>query len=244
MASYAFIGKGSLYVESNGGGLFPVGNCSKLSINFSDDKKELIDYENAGGGVADVVSFVKSVMMTMSIFQWTPSNIALAIRGTSSVYVGGAVTAEAHTVNALGEMIPFKHIPDLTKTITVKKGATTFVKGTDYNLIRAGIVTLAGGTLAAADAITIDYTGLADNVVQALITSSDSYRVFFDGLNDAQSGRPVQVEAFNLRFTPPKNLELIGDSFADIQLEAEILKDSTKIGTGLSQYFTVKLANG
>jgi hypothetical protein len=46
----------------------------------------------------------------------------------------------------------------------------------------------------------------------------------------------MPVELFRAKFSPAAALSLIGDEFAELQVEAAVLKDDTKAGVGVSQY--------
>ena len=79
----AFIGKGSIYLEEIGGnmGLLPFGNRPELTLAFAEDKKEMKDSEDAGGGVVASVSRIASVTGSISALSISKENIALALRG-------------------------------------------------------------------------------------------------------------------------------------------------------------------
>lgn len=86
----SYIGKGSVSV----GGI-AIGNCSKLTMSIEEEVKELMDYEEPGGGVLDSVSRIKSVKMTMECSNFSASNLALATRGEATAGVVQALTESA-----------------------------------------------------------------------------------------------------------------------------------------------------
>lgn len=298
MSDYSYIGKGTIYMETGSGGLVAVGNCSKLTLTTEEEKKELPDYQNAGGGIDSSVSRIKSVAMAFTAHDISPANLAIATRGAIDVYAGGTVTNEAQSSIVVGGLIVLDHIPDPDAAMTVTHGETSVWAGetavvlgqkiidtghlykvtvagttgtveptwptdgstvgdgtatwidlgvvaltenTDYSRVGAGIIVI-GGKLATGDqGVTVSYTGLADNTVQALSESGLEYRMVFDGLNEAQSGRRVIVEAYRVK-PSPSGLELLGDEFAGLEITADVLKDTTITAAGKSQYFTAKLA--
>lgn len=120
-------------------------------------------------------------------------------------------------------------------------GTTSLTADVDFTRVRAGIIPL-GGKLSTGDAgIKASYTGLADSVVEGLVNSGLEVELFFDGLNEAQSGRAVQITAYKAK-PSPGNLDFIGDDYAGLQLTFELIKDTTKNGTSVSQYYKVKSA--
>lgn len=239
--NYTYIGKGTIYLGTATTGLLPIGNCSKLSITADEEKKELLDYESAGGGNLNSITRIKSVAASMTLHDLSPQNIAIATKGAVTAYTGGTITAEAHSGIIIGEMRPTAHIY-ADGTLVVKKGATTLVLNSDYTLTRAGFIPLAGGTnsLIAGDNLTVNYTAVQDDLIQALVDTGTSYRLYFDGLNEAGSGRSVLLDMYKVKFSP-SSIDFIGDDFAGLQISADIVKDTTKSGVGISQFFSVKL---
>lgn len=244
MSNYSFIGKGSLYFQSSSSGaLYPVGNVSKASITVEAETLQEEDYENEGGGIADSFSRIKAAKLALTLHHLDPVNLQLALFGsTPTVYAGGSVTDEAHNDVVLGSLIPLAHTPSASASLTVKKGATTYVENTDYLRKKSGLfIPATGSAILAGDDITVSYTGLADSTVQAMTGIPSDVRVFFDGMNESKSGRGVEVDMFKVKFSPAKAFDLIGKDFAVIDLEGDILRDDSKSGSGISKYFKVKL---
>ncbi len=90
--------------------------------------------------------------------------------------------------------------------------------------------------------VKVSYTKSAGDLIQTLVNSGDEYRVFFDGINKARAGKPLSVDMFRVKFSATKDLSLIGDDFASLPLTAELLKDDSRTGTGISQFCTISMA--
>lgn len=237
MAQYSYLGKGSLYIDG-----VAVGNVTSLELSIDEEKKENKDYENAGGGNLDVVSRISAVSGTMRTTNISPENLAIAMRGTATARTGATVTDEAHNDITCGKLLKLDRIPDPAQSMTVKKGVTTLVENTDYTRVRAGIIPIDSTNLSDLDDITVSYTALADNLIQALVSSAAEYNLVFDGLNEAKSGASVIVDAFKCKFSPAQAMPLIGDEFAELEMTFDVVKDTTKTGAGVSQYFTFEVA--
>lgn len=239
-AQHSYIGKGSVYVDGR-----PVGNCTSLSFSPEEETQTLQDYENPGGGALDEVSRITRVGISMTLSNFSPENLALALRGASTAQASvTAIADEAHTVSALGKLVKLDRIPNLGETLTVKEagvGGATFDAGVDYDVVGAGIIPKVGGTIAASDELLISYTPVASNLVQAMVASGQEFHFLFDGLNEAKSGKKVIVEAYKVKFSPTAALDLIGDEFGELVLEGALTKDSSKTGVGISQYFTANV---
>ena len=244
MSNYAYIGKGTIYLQASDGVARSIGNCSKLSFEVSEDKKELMDYETSGGGVADSVSRIKTVIMKVTAHQFSPENLAISLYGDTTASTAATVTDESHTNILAGDLIVFEHFPDLDEDIIVKVSGTpdvTLTEDTDYTITPVGVQLIADGGADDGDTLKVTYKSRAENLVKTFIEAAQEYIMKFVGLNEARSNNPVYVEVFRVKFSPTTGLDLIGDDFANLSLEAEILKDTTR-GTGLSQFFNVRIA--
>jgi len=240
----SYLGKGTIYVEEVGAnkGLLSLGNCSELNLAFNEDKKEQKDFEDAGGAVIDTVSRIDSVVASVTALNLSADNVALALRGIVNAVAGGAVSAEPQTAYDLA-FIPFDTLPDMDQSVTVNGsgGTPTYVAGTDYELKNGGIKIVAGSGIADATALEIDYTTAASYDVEGLAASGKEYRVVFDGLNEADSGKPVLVTCHRVKFNPTQALALISDEFADLPLSFDILKDTSIVGATKSKFVKIQV---
>jgi hypothetical protein len=242
MADYSYLGAGKVWLEDLSGtaGLIQAGNCSALTFGVSEDTKELKDFTQPGGGTYNEVRRISAVEMSSTMHDLSGPNIARAVYGANTTVASAAVTAEAHTVKALGSLITCDFLPT-TAAIVVKKGATTYVENTDYTREPSGIVPKVGGTMVAADAITFDYQKAAQDVVQALVNSGKEYRVVFDGLNEARSGKKTRIIAHRVKIGALASLGLIGEDYGAMECTGKLLKDTSITGAGISQYFKVEI---
>ena len=245
MAESSYIGKGTIYVGTQDGtdALVSIGNCSNLALSFEENSVELRDFTSAGGGLANSIRTISSVSAAMTLHDLTSANLAKVLRADTSAVTAGAVSDESHT-GYHGGLIKLNKLPDTsTIVVTSDPAGTTYVENTDYTVTRAGVIILSTGSIGDGDPLLISYTSKAGNLVQALTQSGLEFRMVFDGLNEAQSGKPVTIEVFRLKFGPAQNIGFIGEEFAGLELTADILQDASKSGAGISQYFTVELAD-
>jgi len=129
----SFIGKGKVYAGlRTGGPKFPIGNVAGLSFAISEDKKELLDYTSAGGGMKDTLARITSIEGTMSAHDFSPENLALVLRGEVDSVTTGSVSAEAHTAYTNG-FLALTNLPDTTATVTpIIAVSTAWVAETAY----------------------------------------------------------------------------------------------------------------
>lgn len=120
-------------------------------------------------------------------------------------------------------------------------GKTAPVAGTDYEVRGAGLFVQAGAVMAGGVPWAVSYTKAATDVVQALTTSGKEYELIFDGLNEARSGKRTRVTAFRVKPGALQSLALIGEEYGALEVTAEVLSDSSKVGAGVSKYFKVEI---
>ena len=220
--------KGSLYLKKSGGtSLLPAGESTKITLSHEIEEKTIPNMQNPGGGNYDSFKRAKAVKLAVQFRDMTSEVLEIAFGAKITAVTGGAVTDEAHNDIVLGSLIPTVKRQNTGLTMTVKKGATTYVEGADYQRVRAGIIPLASGTMVDGDDITISYTALATSRVDGLMHTSGEFYGVFDGINE-QSGKPAFGEMYRLVFGPAANVELVGDEFVGFDCEAECLADTAK----------------
>ena len=237
---YSYIGKGSVYIAEKGTTtpMRPIGNVDSLSLKATEEKKELKDNQNAGGGTANSLRRIQAVELSMSMRDFVGENIALAVLGSSAAVAGGSVLNEA-VVARVGGLTALDHIAPTAVTVTNVAGTVTYAAGTDYNVVAGGIFVPTGSTITDGTTIHVDYTWAAQTEIEALVSSGKDWVLRFSGLNEAQSGKAVVVDVHRARFGPIQDYALIGDDYAAMQIDGDALKDTTITSAGLSQYFKV-----
>ena len=243
----SYIGKGNVYLKLRGGntGFFHFGNCSALGVSFEEDKKQQKDYTKAGGGNTNSVSSISDVTGTLTALDLTADTLAPALRGAVTKIAGGTqVTDELlPATGTVGEFIPFPSIPDKGEVITLKDATddSDLVEGVDYELSDNGFVVLNATEITNAG-VKATYTKHAAEVLEALVEAGQEFCLYFDGLNEAQSGKAVNITIHRLKFSPISGLPFIGDEFAEAEMEFEILSDGAISGAGLSKFMKVAQA--
>lgn len=242
-AANAAIFKGTPYLSAYGANaLESLGNTSKLSYSVDLDEKELSDWQNPGGGVDTKLVRVKAAKLSLALRKVPVNNLALALGGEAASFNGGTVAAEEHVAPGIGMLIVLDFPQDMSKplTVEVKNAVVELDEGVDYQRVRAGIIPLAGGTIAKDDVLTFGYTKLSGHNIEGLINLNRDYFLVFDGVNEVDDS-PFLGKFYKVKFGPAKSVEFIGDDFVSLDLEGTIQMDDTKIGTGLSKYMTLRV---
>lgn len=219
------------------------GNTSKLALNFSEDVKTLKDYESASGGNADQNSRIEKVEIAMDAREFIPGNLARALWADTSVGNATPIANEAHVLNA-GAFIPTARMIDTSQPVTVKQSSGSVTIDADDYVVSAGGIYVAATltTVGATDgaACTIDYTPKASTNIEMLTQSAPEVSVFFDGTN-INTGKPMLIRAHRVKLGALSSLDLITEDFGTIAVAGEVLKDTTVVGAGLSQFAQIEM---
>jgi hypothetical protein len=240
---YPYLGSGKIYarVAGTATGRMELGNASKLELEVKEDKQKLKDYTKPGGGTYASVTRVDTVTLKMTLHDLNKTNVARAVFGSEAIVTGAAVLDEVVTAYK-DAMCPLAHPSPTTVVVTNTAGTTTYVEGADYEARPGGLFIPPASAITDGQSLKVDYSFATYNKVEALTTGAQTLELFFEGLNEANSGKPVLVDVWRAQLSPTKALSLLGDKFADLEVEAEVLKDSSKTGVGISQYFRARLA--
>ena len=240
---YPYLGSGKIYARIAGAAaaLLDLGNASKLELVAKDKKVTMQDFSKPGGGTYASVSRIESVTLNMTLNDLNKKNVAIALFGTEYAVTGAAVLDEVITAYK-GGLSPLAHPSPTAVVLTTSDGLTTYVANTDYEVRVGGIYIIPTGAILDAASLKVDYSFASYGKVEAMTSTAVILELHFEGLNEANSGSPVIVDVYRAQLSPAKALSLLGDKFADLTIDAEVLVDNSKTGAGISKYFRVKLA--
>ena len=241
----SYIGKGVVYIKNRASGGFRfLANVESLSNSFETEEKSIPNNTTAGGGKWDSLTRITGAKASLSMYDLSAANLALATNGTVSAVTAGAIVDEVITATALDEIIPSANLIDLTIAPVVKNsaGTTTYAVNTDYTVSASGITPTTTGTITAAQSLKLSYTKKAASVVEMLTASAGEYTLMIDGLNEANSGSAVRLTIHRCKPAATSEISWIGDDFATLPLEMEMLPDASIVATGKSKYAKVERA--
>ncbi len=245
--NYAFIGSGILHIKAKGAaeGFRDVGNVSQLEINAEEEERTQRNYRGGGGNYA-ADRQVSSVTAAITMHDFSPENLELALRGSITDVSVGTVTGETHTAY-VDAMTPLDFVPDwsdksntLTVTLDPSGTPTTLTEGTDFEVTPTGIKPLQGGAVSDGDTIEVDYTKSAAAIVHALMGSATELEAYFEGLNDAQSGLKARPYLKRVKMGVPSGIGFITEDFGSLSVTADVLAD-TAAGAGTSPFFDLNM---
>lgn len=230
----------------------PIGNA-QASLAISEETQELPDYTNPAGGNACSVRDISGVALTLTMYDFKQENIALAVFGKVEAGAGATVTNEASEAFAGGAINPLAHIPNPASPVVVSVGLTNYAEDVDFVVQGAGYIVLEGSALETAIlagagspphiTAAVDYVWSADITMEALVTSGKLFEMVIDGKNKAANNSAEVWRLYRVQFGPTGGLNIITREFGSMEVNAEVLADTTK-PPGDSQYFTVKTPAG
>lgn len=219
----------------------PIGNVLALELQHKEEVKKQKDMTAIGGGTHAEMRRVTDVEVQMTLADINVINLARATQGTASGVDSGTVTAEAHTVK-LGALLKTQHIGPKTVVLTKTTSNTVVPAAGNYEVRAAGVYILPDAAgLADGDAVTLAYAYDPYAVVEALTTKAAELELTFEGLNEADDGRLSVVDIWRASQGVAQSIALLQDNgFINLKVTGTVLKDDTKTGTGVSNYYRVR----
>lgn len=240
----SFIGEGIAYARAyqSQDALLDIGNCDVFNISYQTNRIALPNYRG-GGGNRNVRDRVTDVNTTLGLWDLTPENIARATRATVTEVDTTPIVDEALAcAGVLGELIPFKHLPDLTVAPVLKTASdTALVAGTDYLLNQHGIIVLSTTNITSAG-VKASYTPRGASVIQMLTAPAVELEIYIAGLNDAQSGEPYSLRVHRVKLGLVSQMQAFGQEYLKLEIPGEALADDRITGTGISKFCQMDMA--
>lgn len=259
-ASNVMLGRGALYFDRRDAtnstvGSFHLGNCDQFALNISTETLDLTDYTQQSSSPYKTVITKTDVKGTISGFEFSKDNWALATLGSiddaytqNNTPVTGQVIA-ADTVTGLKGRYFFLGYYNVSNVV-LKQGATTYVEDTDFSVVDdvRGIVRVlpTGGVT--------DGTDLTADFDKATVAAGAVNRVF-GGVNSAiegklrfvsnnTTGENWDLTGWNVSMRPNGDIAFISDEFNKFTLEATFQSDAAGAygGSASSPYYTLTKA--
>jgi len=207
------------------------GNVADLSLALKTDVIE--HYESQSGQRAVDLRLVKqkSATVALTIEEFTPENLSLALYGNHTTDAGGSVTAEGvgGAAPVMGERYFLAH-PKVTALTLVDSAGTpaTLTAGTHYTAdADFGAIQLLDITgLTAPFKASYTYGGVTEIGIFTQPLPERFLRL--EGVNTAAGNARVLIELYRVAFDPLKKFDIISNELNKFELEGSLLADSTK----------------
>jgi len=240
-----FIGQGKVYVatrdaQGNPGGFRWLFDVSQLQLQ---PKSQTIDHQESHTGrrLTDVHVITQTQMMLqLTLDDWDPENIALALYGTHTQVVSGTVTAEQLPAALVDNDYAMLANPGVSSVVVNDSAGTpvALVEGTDYQITNAdlGMIQLLN-TSTFMQPFTVDYSYAQYDKTAAFETSPPERWLRFNGINLAEQSKPIGIDLYRVVLDLPSQIDMINTQVGTFQLGGEALYDSLKEGnTALGQF--------
>lgn len=208
-----------------------LGNVSQLNLSSEIETLRERDYTRLGGGTAKRVDRVSQVNAAMTWHNLNGDNLGLALAATVTDVVAGSVTVAEEVAGFKGAVVRLAKPPSNINLVTNMAGTTTYLAGRDYELSAAGlfipdastVVNPTGPTFAPNLKVTYDHEAYTN--IEAATKALTEIELLFEGLNEAENGKPAIVDLWRMALPPANELALIGAELGKLEFSAELLKD-------------------
>lgn len=246
-----------LDANNNPLGFRNVGNVSALGLGIEVTTIEHKESSTGQRATDKRITTETKGTFNMTVENLDKANLELALRGSASAKTGAAVVDES-IVARLGLTVPLANIgidAGQAFTITSDPSGTTYEEGKNYELnAEAGSITFytdteqtangAATNITDAAALLVSYTYFDYDQVLALNQGIKAYALRFEGLNTADTNKPVVVQVHKIEADPLQELALINDEIGQMAISGSILADTTKDAATESQFFWEKIGAG
>lgn len=242
-------GQGQVFLGKRVGGkpagLTFVGNVSALSLSPQTEKIEHMESQTGNNSVDKVIERGLKVEMTMTIDSVASENLARMVYGRFTTDNATTITGEVQKAYVGKNLILNNINVQSFDSLTDVGGATTYVEGTDYEIIdmAAGMILILGeGAITEGQEVEANYATGDSEIVAAFGSPNIEYWLRFNGLNTAENNNPVIVDCFKVRFAPASDVPVINDDdFAAYEQSGDCLFDFCQPANGkLGRYFSVR----
>jgi hypothetical protein len=233
MSQY-FLGQGKLYVaarDANGKPLAQRWLGDVSAAKFAMKTTSVEQKESYSGQRLTVKTIItgKEAMIDLTLLEINRDNLALALFGKVTQVASGSATNEVlPTGLVIGDRVSTKY-PKIS-AVVVKDSATTpvtvppanYTVNADTGGIDFKIVT--GFT----QPFTVNYTYAALENVSLFTAPQPELFIRYEGINLAENNAPVILELYKVKTEPLKDLALITDKIADMNISCNVLIDDKK----------------
>lgn len=211
-----------------------LGDVSKLELTVNADVIEKkSSMTGARGLLARVVTGVTGEL-SMTLSEFDPENLALALLGTTAAFSQSSGSATDAAV--IGTVKKGSYLDTGKRKIVVtgvkKAPSTALVEGTDYTYDSdSGLIRILPGSSTVSDGDTLLWSGtypaIISTQVQALANAVILGSLRFRSASDAYGPRYL-IDVWKVAITPDGALALLSDSFGEIGLKGAMLEDTSK----------------
>lgn len=221
-----FKGVGDVYAQRNGvtnAPMFDVGDVESLKIAHRSNSLTWKQHKRPGGGNLHRVDNLEGVDLSATMQEWTDENLVMLIQGKVVELAAETVTGEAIVLQP-GSLCQTA-FPGPTNITLTKTAGSVAIPTSAVVASAAGVrVPVGSSEITEPTPATIAYTSSVAKRIEALVEAGAEYKLVFDGLNEADSGRPCVVTFYRWKAPPAEELALIdGENPGKLLAKGEVL---------------------
>ncbi|MFZ6675379.1 hypothetical protein [Undibacterium sp. Xuan67W] len=230
-----FLGQGKMFIASRDSAGNPkaqrwLGDVSAAKIGLKTDNVKHKESYSGQRATAKNIVVGKEATIDMTLMEISQDNLCLAIYGKSSSIASGSVTGEVLPLALVaGDRVSLKYIKVSTVVITDSTPVTPLVVSALKYDVDAdfGTITFKDVT-GLVQPLKVAYTHAALDNVSVFTAPQPEVFLRYEGINLAEGNAPIVLEMYKVNTDPLKDLALITDKLADMNISASILIDNTK----------------
>ena len=211
-----------------------LGNVTRLEPTQSVETLEKRSAMSGARGLLKRVVTSTTSEVALTLDEFDPENVALALLGSASAFSQSSGTATDSAIPGTVKKGQWLDTGKLKITVTgVKKSPNTvLVLGTDYEVDSdSGMIRILPGSSTVADGDTLlwsgSYVAITSTQIQALANSRIEGALRFRSASDAVGPRYL-VDFWKVSITPDGALVLLTTEFGEITLKAAVQEDTSK----------------
>ena len=227
-----FIGKGDLYIDRDRQGKYLlVGNATQFEIDETEvEVKERISrMRDTYGQALDRVTLQRPAKCRITIDEFDPENLALALRGLlEQINVASGNVTEEEISAALDAWVPLAHdkIESGSVVVTDSSGSTTYTEGEDYEVnYRLGMIkALSSGSITDGETLKVDYSYAAKQGwrIKGSRVAEIDCAMILDGQNRAD-GRDCKVTVYWAKLAANQAVDFLTEDWGQLVLEGTLV---------------------
>lgn len=207
-----------------------LGDVSAAKFSMKSTTVEHKESYSGQRATAKKVTTGKEATIDMTLMEISQANLCLALYGKSTTIASGSVTGEALPIAlVVGDRVSLKYIKVSTVVITDSTPVTPLtVSPTKYDVDPDfGTITFKDVS-AVVQPFKVAYAHAAIDSVSVFSAAQEEVFLRYEGINLAEGGAPIILELYKVNSEPLKDLALITDKMADMNISAAVLIDTTK----------------
>lgn len=234
MGTDYFLGQGKVYIakrDANGNAQAQrwIGDVSAAKLTLKTSKAEHKESYSGQRALAKSITVGKEASIDLTVMQFNKENLALALSGKPVTIAQGSVTSEALPSGLVaGDRVTLGFPKVSAVTLTDSSATPATIAPAKYQIdADFGAITLldvAGIT----QPIKAAYTHAAVESVSMFTAPQSEVFIRYEGMNLAENNAPFIIELYKVNTEPLKDLSLITDKIADMNINCNVLIDSNK----------------